>query len=80
MPDPITLLEKSCGHYGYVRSHYPQDTIPCSQCSISMVDIDKILVPITRKIHTEGQIPDLSNGEMAGWIKKQLEAAYEKRR
>ncbi len=71
----ITLIEKHCGHFGFVKQPYPQEYISCTQCGMEHRTIEKILVPIKRKRNLETTPPELSTEEMSLWIKEQLEEA-----
>ena len=71
----ITLIEKHCGHVGFVREAYPQDYISCTQCGMEHRTIEKVLVPIRRKRTLATTPPELSIEEMTAWIQRQLEEA-----
>ena len=73
-PTITTLIEKLCGHVGYIRSEYPQRHVSCTQCGLDQHDPEQIFVPIMRrKVLRNMPIPDLSSEEMTLWIKNHLE-------
>ena len=67
---PVTLLEKTCGHVGYVRTNYPHDQISCSQCAYRDVRMERIMVGIRNK-RTFDEIV-LPESDLVDWIKRQL--------
>lgn len=70
----VTLIEKQCGHYGFVRTEYGQRHINCTQCGLHTHEPDQLSVTITRrKVLQDVEIPHLSNTEVDLWIKKHLE-------
>ncbi|MFQ5621146.1 MAG: hypothetical protein ACE5FT_04845 [Candidatus Nanoarchaeia archaeon] len=73
-PKVITLIEKLCGHVGYIRSEYPQRHVSCTQCGLDNHEPEQIFVPIVqRKVLRNIPLPELSTEEMTLWIKKHLE-------
>lgn len=69
--DPITLIKKQCGHFGFVKSQYPQDVVSCTQCGLE--DPSKAQVPIVQKKVIHKELPEMSAEEMSLWIKQVLE-------
>jgi hypothetical protein len=75
MTEYTTLVKKSCGHFGIVRSKFPQGTISCSQCAIAEKDLDRARVQVLkRKFVPRESIPETGFAEMDAWIRKELEA------
>ena len=73
MSEYTTLIRKSCGHCGLVRSKFPQSVISCSQCALDEKDLEKSRVQVVeRKFVPSKEIPDLEFKEMNDWIKKKL--------
>ena len=69
-----TLIKKSCGHRGLVKTKFPQSTISCSQCALQEKDLDKVFVQILKKKFIPAKdVPCLDFNEMDVWIKQKLE-------
>lgn len=73
MNECVTLVKKSCGHHGLIRSKVPQSTISCSQCALDQKDLDRVYVQILKKVFVDStEVPDLGFDEMDAWIKERL--------
>ncbi|MBW2973717.1 hypothetical protein KY346_04955 [Candidatus Woesearchaeota archaeon] len=74
MTEYTTLIKKSCGHHGLVRSKFPQSIISCSQCAIDEKDPEKARVQVLkRKMLPSKEVPELDFAAMDKWIRKKLE-------
>ena len=71
MNEYTTLIKKSCGHCGIVKSKFPQSTISCSQCALKQKDLDRVYVQILKKEFVPSkEVPCLKFNEMDKWIRK----------
>lgn len=67
----VTLIKKQCGHYGFIRTAYPQEIVSCTQCG--MHEPATTHVPIIKKKITNESMPELSGDAMSTWIQDRLE-------
>ena len=70
----MTLIEKSCGHFGYLRSNYTHEHVSCSQCAYADPSLERVMVPIRSRLAFDDlDIPDFEGERLNEWIRRRMQ-------